>query len=299
MKDLLAKHGSSIQKILSAKLTHSHKGQYIHWDKLRHLIPVNGLNHEQWWLGIKLARLNQYTELPLKNLSNKPFVYMLSDRALFMLHKIDSQTSGRIGFSSPVTTEENKDRFIFNSLVEEAITSSQLEGASTTRQKAADMIRYQRKPKDKSEKMIMNNYIAMNMIRELKNQPLTFNGLMEIHRVLAEDTLDDQTAAGRLQNSNEERVSVGDNASMKTLHHPPPAESLRTRIDEMLSFANDSESNTFIHPVIRAIILHFWLAYEHPFVDGNGRTVRQGHCFTGQCYVMDIGCLNIFQYLEF
>jgi Fic family protein len=26
--------------------------------------------------------------------------------------------------------------------------------------------------------------------------------------------------------------------------------------------------------VIRAIILHFWLAYDHPFVDGNGRTAR-------------------------
>ncbi len=30
----------------------------------------------------------------------------------------------------------------------------------------------------------------------------------------------------------------------------------------------------FIHPVIRAMVLHFWLAYDHPFVDGNGRTAR-------------------------
>ena len=30
----------------------------------------------------------------------------------------------------------------------------------------------------------------------------------------------------------------------------------------------------FIHPMIRSIILHFWLAYDHPFVDGNGRTAR-------------------------
>ena len=29
-----------------------------------------------------------------------------------------------------------------------------------------------------------------------------------------------------------------------------------------------------MHPVVRAIILHFWLAYDHPFVDGNGRTAR-------------------------
>ncbi|MGR9046740.1 MAG: Fic family protein, partial [Gammaproteobacteria bacterium] len=225
-------------------------------------------------LGIKFARLYQYKELPILNVWHSPFEYMLTDNTLSMLHKFDSQASGRIGFSSSVTTEENRDRFIFNSLVEEAITSSQLEGASTTRQNAVDMIRYQRKPKDKSEKMIMNNYIAMNMIREMINQPLTFDSLMELHRVLTEDTLDDPTAAGRLQKTGEERVKVVDNVSMKVLHNPPPAEKLKERIETMLKFANETESKTFIHPVIRAIILHFWLAYEHPFVDGNGRTAR-------------------------
>ncbi len=274
LNDLLNKHSRSIQKIVTSKLTPTHKGQYIHWDKLRHLTLANDLTHEQWWLGIKLARLNQYKELPIKNLADKPFVYMLPDSSLSMLHKTDSQAGGNIGLLAPVTTEENRNRFIFNSLVEEAITSSQLEGASTTRQNAADMIRYQRKPKDKSEQMIMNNYVAMNMIREIKNQPLTFETLMDVHRVLTEDTLDDPTAAGRLQHSNEERVTVVDNASMKILHSPPPAKALRSRIDKMLEFANETESDIFIHPVVRAIILHFWLAYEHPFVDGNGRTAR-------------------------
>ena len=30
----------------------------------------------------------------------------------------------------------------------------------------------------------------------------------------------------------------------------------------------------FIHPVIKAIIIHFVISFLHPFVDGNGRTVR-------------------------
>ena len=30
----------------------------------------------------------------------------------------------------------------------------------------------------------------------------------------------------------------------------------------------------FLHPVIRSILLHFWVAYDHPFVDGNGRNAR-------------------------
>src|SRR5688500_8569447 len=42
----------------------------------------------------------------------------------------------------------------------------------------------------------------------------------------------------------------------------------------MCAFANGQSPEHFVHPVVRAIILHFWLAYDHPFVDGNGRTAR-------------------------
>jgi Fic family protein len=38
--------------------------------------------------------------------------------------------------------------------------------------------------------------------------------------------------------------------------------------------ANDTDDDPFIHPVIRSILLHFQMGYDHPFVDGNGRTAR-------------------------
>jgi len=42
----------------------------------------------------------------------------------------------------------------------------------------------------------------------------------------------------------------------------------------MCDFANGKTPDGFIYPAIRSIILHFWLSYDHPFVDGNGRTAR-------------------------
>ena len=43
----------------------------------------------------------------------------------------------------------------------------------------------------------------------------------------------------------------------------------------MCDFANaKGDDASFIHPVVRSILLHFWLAYDHPFEDGNGRTAR-------------------------
>lgn len=57
-------------------------------------------------------------------------------------------------------------------------------------------------------------------------------------------------------------------------HDPPPAEELEARLAAMCAFANGETPGFFVHPVVRAILLHFWLAYDHPFVDGNGRTAR-------------------------
>jgi Fic family protein len=59
------------------------------------------------------------------------------------------------------------------------------------------------------------------------------------------------------------------------IHSPPPAGQLPERLQALCKFANEDENESrFIHPVVRAILLHFWLAYDHPFEDGNGRTAR-------------------------
>jgi Fic family protein len=72
----------------------------------------------------------------------------------------------------------------------------------------------------------------------------------------------------------EDRIKVFDRATGAILHDPPPAEQLPERLEKLCAFANGQELDTFLHPVVRAIIVHFWLAYDHPFDDGNGRTAR-------------------------
>ena len=47
----------------------------------------------------------------------------------------------------------------------------------------------------------------------------------------------------------------------------------RPRRRNLAAFAN-TNANPFIHPVIKAIALHFAIGFVHPFVDGNGRTAR-------------------------
>lgn len=96
--------------------------------------------------------------------------------------------------------------------------------------------------------------------------------MFELHRRVTEGTLDNPDAAGRFRRD-DENVRVED-IEGTIFHEPPPADELPERLEAMCRFANGDDPDYFIHPVLRAIILHFWLAYDHPFVDGNGRTAR-------------------------
>lgn len=254
------------------------QGRYLHWDKLRHLPPPNGLTSEQWWLGVKLTRRKNFKPLPLRDRNGAAFQYGLPAIVHKDLHWLDRHASGSIHVEAAITHPQTRDTYLIRSLIEEAISSSQLEGASTTQNVAKEMIRQEREPRDKSERMILNNYQAMRFIREFRNERLTPSLVFELQRILTKDTLDNDDQAGRFRRS-DEPIQVVDNVSHVVLHVPPPAAQLPERLQALCDFANadaaqDEDANTFLHPVVRAIALHFMLGYDHPFCDGNGRTAR-------------------------
>lgn len=245
---------------------------YRHWDELKHRSSPANLTREEWWMSLKYGRSTGMREIPLKDRQGAPFRFSVPDRISAQLHKIDLGAGGRIGMAEPVVNPDTRDQYLIRSLMEEAITSSQLEGAVTTREVATDMLRSGRKPKDRSEKMILNNYRTMRRIREVRDRPLTPELVFEIHRMITDGTLDKPDAAGRLRHD-DELVTVEDDEG-EIMHLPPAAKELEERLRTMCAFANEKDSEPFVHPAIRAVILHFWLAYDHPFVDGNGRTAR-------------------------
>lgn len=247
-------------------------GKYVHWHKLQHLPPPGGLSSNEWWLGIKLFRRGQYKRVPLTDDRGSPFQYLLVDPIPSWLHEIDLGAGGLVQMPEQITNPDTKDRYYVGSLIEEAITSSQLEGAATTRRVAKEMIRAGRQPRDRSERMILNNFLTMKRIGNLRGEPLTKELVLEIHRLVTAETLDDASAAGRFRLETEDVVV--DDAYGQVYHRPPQATELADRMAKMVDFANGPNSSGFVHPAIRSIILHFWLSYVHPFVDGNGRTAR-------------------------
>lgn len=267
-----ARRADRLANLLQALFSPLVGGKYVHWDKLRRLPPPTDVSHREWWLALKLSRKALYKQVPLTDTSGEPFRYALPDPIPEQLHQIDLGAGGRIGMPEQITNPATRDRYYVASLVEEAITSSQLEGAATTRRVAKEMIRSGRPPRDRSERMILNNFRTMQHISQWQRKPLTKELVLEIHRLVTHQTLHDASAAGRFRRSDEQAV-VGDLYG-QVFHKPPPADELEDRMARMCDFANAKTPEGFLHPVIRSIILHFWLSYDHPFVDGNGRTAR-------------------------
>lgn len=263
---------NQFDELMSLRISAAPDGKYRHWDTFRHTPDVAGFTPEERWLAVKFARKAMYRPLPLRDVRGRQFQYALANPVLEMLHQIDRNAGGNIQGSEQVTNPATRDTYLFKSVLEEAITSSQLEGASTTRKVAKAMIQEGRAPSSRGERMILNNYQGMLFIRDYIRQPLTPAIVIELQRRLTEGTLDDPDAAGRFRRQ-DEHIVVEDETGTR-LHTPPDASELADRLQAMCDFANGVQPDEFIPPAIRSILLHFWLAYDHPFVDGNGRTAR-------------------------
>jgi Fic family protein len=250
--------------------------EYFHWDELRARPRPTGLSLESAWAAVKMARLTERRTLPLRDPKGRAFGYWLPPRALATLHDVDRWGGSTLAFDGGAlpSLEAVREQVVVSSLMEEAIATSQIEGAATTRRVAKELLLTNRKARDRSEQMIVNSYETIQFLRAEKERELSLDMLFEIQARMTRDTLDDPADAGRFRAERDE-VAIVDVRDGSVLFTPPPAKLLRQRMEQLIAFANaEAKPDEFIHPLVKASVLHFWLAYEHPYVDGNGRTAR-------------------------
>jgi len=271
--DALSNNKQLLLKLITEVNSVDEKQCYLHWNELKYRTPPDGLTSEQWWAGMKHARKSLYQYLPFTDTNDNHFHFSLPNNIFADLHWLDMNAGGVIKSDDGIINPDTKAVYFKRSLEEEAINSSLLEGAVTTRHEAKKMIRLKRKPRDKSEQMILNNYHAMQFITDHRDEKLTPSIVLELHRIVTEKTFETESKSGAFR-AEKDIVEVVDNNSGEILHTPPNANELVDRLDILCKFANQKDDSTFTHPLIRGIILHYVLAYDHPFVDGNGRTAR-------------------------
>ncbi|MDD4033126.1 MAG: Fic family protein [Bacteroidales bacterium] len=253
--------------------------KYLYWDKVKYQIPSDKFSPIDLWTAVKISRNIDFKTLRFGNYS---FSFSQTDYIQEILHEFDLYIGGNLG-TQKLIPEQEKNKYLISSVMEEAIASSQMEGAVTTRKKAKEMLRKNDKPKSRSEQMIVNNYQTIQNMVEWKSQPLTLEMLLSIHKKITNNTLENKEDEGRFRNTND--IYVVNQVESEIVHTPPDYSEIPELMRQICDFYNNDQHDFFIHPVIKGIILHFIIGYVHPFVDGNGRTARS----LFYCYLLSKG----------
>ena len=247
------------------RVVDSFNDRYLYWDELIYRIQDSD-ERLKIWTAMKMIRSQRMesVQYPLVKME-----YCNTTSIQKSLHSFDRYLSGTIQIQNKALQLDK--RYIVSSLIEEAIASSILEGAVTTRRDARVMIEQKKKPQSHGEQMVLNNYYTLQMIIGKKDEPLTSDLLLEIQRMVTRDTID-TADAGHFRNSDD--VKVMDPINDVVYHIPPKSQEINELIKSLCDFANTDDEEGFIHPIIKGIVIHFLVGYIHPFNDGNGRTAR-------------------------
>jgi len=237
--------------------------RYFYFDDVKYCEDSPFKNPEDNWNLIKTYRTTKYEYL---NFANHKFRYYISPSVSKNLHDFDLKLMGGLQ-KNPILPSDRLE-FFKNSLLEEAVASSQVEGAATTTEVARDMLKSGRIPRNQSEQMIFNNLRAIEYISEFIKTPIDFKIIIELHKIMTANT-DADKYSGDFRKG---EVFVTDHVDGEIAHIPPDWKEVEPLMDELCKFVNDEEN--FIHPIIKASIIHFMIGYVHPFKDGNGRAAR-------------------------
>ncbi|GAB4021058.1 Fic family protein [Spirosoma migulaei] len=267
-KGLLGLHADLYKKGIIRKIN----DDYLYWSEVKYRVPTeykDVLTPIDLWSVVKedRSRGRRYIEL-----ANHGFYFTKTDSLEQQLHEFDLHLAGALGEQETATSEADKHHYLIGSIMEESIASSQIEGAVTSRLVAKEMLRKNRAPRNTSERMIVNNYSTIQHIVKTKKEPLTEAGLLRLHQLITEDTLEKPNESGQLRQNDD--IYVVDAINGDVVHAPPTHKSLPAFVGELCHFFNDETPDFFIHPVVKASIIHFLIGYFHPFSDGNGRTAR-------------------------
>jgi Fic family protein len=120
---------------------------------------------------------------------------------------------------------------------------------------------------------IINSSLAQAWVRrrfQPGTGPIEVSDILEMHRMVTEHSDTKDNIPGRFRPS---EVTVG-SPEAGGVHKGAPYAEVERLMDEYVRFVNSRKMVEAEHPVVRALLAHFFLVTIHPFGDGNGRVSR-------------------------
>jgi Uncharacterized conserved protein len=224
--------------------------------EMSYRLPLSVQIEDIWPEELEL-RKSKGIMLPLHSFDGKQYWYCQTDG---IVKKIDSLSEKARANEAQI--EEPEDNY---ALIDEAYYSSAIEGAYSTRQEARNLIQNRKKPKDLSEKMIINNYSALKFVLDNLDSSINESIILEIGRKLTEGTLEKGLKFG-YRDGGVQVISP----SQEIVYTAPDKKYIMPMMHELIAFINEP----YVNPIIKAAVTHIFFVTVHPFFDGNGRTAR-------------------------
>jgi len=238
--------------------------RYLTPDEIKYRLQQQGKSQADWpsmSKEIVATRKTGSITLFFKSIEPKFWFYPAD-----VIHKKinDIEKLGKDLFDQINKNASFKNEFLLDSAIEEAITSAIYEGAHSTRAQAEQLIASGQRPKNKDEWMLINNFNAMKWVKDNQHSELSNDVIRRLHQIVTENTLDgdDVNFQGKFRN---DTVFVGP-------HEGIAHDKIETALNEMIQLATNSPR--YFHPLLKGILVHYFMGYIHPFFDGNGRTAR-------------------------
>ena len=124
---------------------------------------------------------------------------------------------------------------------------------------------------DRDIQEVINYRNVMSLLDELavKRGGYSVDMLLDIHK----ETVNKIVADEKVGTLRKTQVIIREESTGAVVLQPPPAIEVPYLLEDFFEWLNSDEAKD-THPIIRAGISHYILVSVHPFVEGNGRTIR-------------------------
>ncbi len=249
------------------KLISNLNNNYVHWDKFKDMqLPEPDYRLDIWSKALGERDQGFYRRLSFPSFNIK---WWISNNLESQLHKLDIGLAG--GRDLQVLLEpRHVHRHKTNALLDESIGSAQLAGVSVSKKSAKEMLLKKRAPRDVNEQVCINIYKALQLAYQKKEENLTEALLLQLHQLLTKDTIK-LKGIGQYRTNNKVDLSAVD---LSGGYKPADLTFIPAVAEQLISFYNDDAEPFFIHPLVKASLIHYIITTARPFKDGNGRMAR-------------------------
>lgn len=199
-----------------------------------------------------------YKEIPLPDFAGTPLVYLESVTQVRM-------TAAKILLSPQKTAEQ----YGLKAMEDEIASTFTIENIDFSRDSVRKILRGFA-PTDDSENRIYGMKKGLEFISDPQNR-ITEENIFKLYSIAILDFLDEED---RLLPNHKYRHDTVYVVGQEVEHTGLPHEQIQEHMSALVSFIQEDSA---MNDLVKAAIIHFYLAYLHPYFDGNGRMARLIH----------------------